>query len=313
MHAPVVESRDGLNLVCYLSLPPGSDPDGDGRPSEPLPMVLYVHGGPWARDQWGLNPYHQWLANRGYAVLSVNYRGSTGFGKEFINAANGEWAGKMHDDLLDAVGWAIDEKIAIADKVAIAGGSYGGYATLVGLTFTPDVFACGVDIVGPSSLVTLLENVPEYWVPFMPVFKSRLGDVETKAGRAELLKRSPLTRVDQIRRPLLIAQGANDPRVKQLESDQIVAAMTEHEIPVTYVLYPDEGHGFRRPENRKSFNAVAEAFLAEQLGGRFEPVGDDFRGATIQVPTGADEVPGLADALGELAEAKTEAAGQPAP
>jgi dipeptidyl aminopeptidase/acylaminoacyl peptidase len=297
MHTPVIKSRDGLDLVSYLTLPPGSDPDGDGVPNKPLPMVLYVHGGPWARDSWGLNPIHQWLANRGYAVLSVNYRGSTGFGKEFINAANGEWSGKMHDDLLDAVNWAVENKIADKDKVAIGGGSYGGYATLVGMTYTPDVFAAGVDIVGPSSLVTLLENVPPYWMPFMPVMKVRVGDVSTEEGKAELLKRSPLTLVDKIKKPLLIGQGANDPRVTQLEADQIVKAMQEHKIPVTYVLYPDEGHGFRRPENRNSFNAVTEAFLAEQLGGRFEPVGDDFKGATIEVPAGADDVPGLSEAL----------------
>ena len=297
MHDVVVKSRDGLELVCYLSLPPGSDPDGDGRPDKPVLMVLEVHGGPWARDDWGYNSQHQWLANRGYAVLSVNYRGSTGFGKEFINAANGEWSRKMHDDLIDAVQWAIDEKIAQRDRVAIMGGSYGVYATLVGLTYTPEVFACGVDIVGPSSLVTLLENVPEYWIPFMPVMKARVGDVDTEEGRAQLLERSPLKRVEKIQRPLLIGQGANDPRVTQLEADQIVKAMKEKNIPVTYVLYPDEGHGFARPENRMSFNAVAEAFLAEHLGGRFEPVGDDFKGAKIQVPTGKDEVPGLAEAL----------------
>jgi dipeptidyl aminopeptidase/acylaminoacyl peptidase len=296
----VIKSRDGLNLVSYLSLPPGSDPDGDGVPDKPLPMVLNVHGGPWARDSWGLNPYHQWLANRGYAVLSVNYRGSTGFGKNFVNAANGQWSGKMHDDLLDAVEWAVDQKIADQGKVAIMGGSYGGYATLVGMTYTPDVFAAGVDIVGPSSLVTLLQNVPPYWMPFMPVMKVRVGDVDTEAGRAELLKRSPLTLVDKIKKPLLIGQGANDPRVTQLEADQIVKAMQEHKIPVTYVLYPDEGHGFARPENRMSFNAVTEAFLAEQLGGRFEPVGDDFQGSKIEVPAGADDVPGLVDALSEL-------------
>lgn len=297
MHTPVVKSRDGLNLVSYLSLPPGSDPDGDGVPDKPVPMVLDVHGGPWARDSWGLNPYHQWLANRGYAVLSVNYRGSTGFGKDFINAANGEWSGKTHDDLIDAVNWAVDQKIADKNKVAIMGGSYGGYATLVGMTYTPEVFAAGVDIVGPSSLVTLLQNIPPYWAPFMPVMKVRVGDVDTEEGRAELLKRSPLTRVDKIKKPLLIGQGANDPRVTQLEADQIVKAMQEHKIPVTYVLYSDEGHGFARPENRNSFNAVTEAFLAEQLGGRYEPVGDDFKGSTIAVPAGADDVPGLKDAL----------------
>lgn len=308
MHSPIIKSRDGLNLVSYLSLPPGSDPDNDGRPNKPVPMVLNVHGGPWARDNWGLNGYHQWLANRGYAVLSVNYRGSTGFGKDFINAANGEWSGKMHDDLLDAVQWAIDEKIAERDKVAIMGGSYGGYATLVGMTFTPDVFACGVDIVGPSSLVTLLNNVPPYWMPFMPVMKIRVGDKDTDEGKLALEKRSPLTYVDKIKKPLLIAQGANDPRVKRQEADQIVAAMKEKKIPVTYVLYPDEGHGFHRPENSKSNNAVTEAFLAEQLGGRFEPVGKDFDGATIEVPEGADQVPGLVDALSKMPkrEAKAE-------
>ena len=302
MHTPVITSRDGLPLVSYLTLPPGADPDGDGRPDRPLPMVLDVHGGPWARDGWGYNASAQWLANRGYAVLNVNYRGSTGFGKNFQNAANGEWSKKMHDDLLDAVRWAVDEGIAVEDKVCIMGGSYGGYATLVGLTFTPEVFACGVDIVGPSSLVTLLQNAPPYWQPIMPLMKVRVGDWETDQGRAELLKLSPLTHVDKIERPLLIGQGANDPRVTQLEADQIVEAMTAKGIPVTYVLYPDEGHGFARPENRTSFNAVTEAFLAEQLGGRYEPIGDDFQGASLLVPTGADGVPGLAEALPEQRE-----------
>ncbi|WP_425397811.1 prolyl oligopeptidase family serine peptidase [Aeoliella sp.] len=299
MHAPVIKSRDGLDLVSYLTLPPGSDPDGDGVPNQPVPMILDVHGGPWARDDWGYNPYHQWLANRGYAVLNVNYRGSTGFGKDFINAANAQWSRKMHDDLLDAVKWAVDNKIAIEDKICIMGGSYGGYATLVGLTYTPDTFACGVDIVGPSSLVTLLENVPDYWIPFMPVMKIRVGDVSTEEGRADLLAMSPLTHVDRIERPLLIGQGANDPRVTQLEADQIVEAMTEKNIPVTYVLYPDEGHGFARPQNRTSFNAVTEAFLAKQLGGRFQKIGDDFEGSSIHVPTGAADVPGLKDSLTE--------------
>ncbi|MEM6330352.1 MAG: alpha/beta fold hydrolase [Planctomycetota bacterium] len=297
MHTPVIKSRDGLSLVSYLSLPPGSDPDGDGVPAEPVPMVLDVHGGPGARDGWGLNGTHQWLANRGYAVLSVNYRGSTGFGKEFLNAANGEWSGKMHDDLLDAVEWAVQRGVAQGDKVCIMGGSYGGYATLVGMTYTPDVFACGVDIVGPSSLVTLLQNIPPYWAPFMPVMKLRVGDVSTEQGREALRAMSPLTFVDKIERPLLIGQGANDPRVTQLEADQIVQAMQQKGIPVTYVLYPDEGHGFRRPENNTSFNAVTEAFLAEHLGGRYEPIGDDFEGASLHVPAGATGVPGLAEAL----------------
>jgi dipeptidyl aminopeptidase/acylaminoacyl peptidase len=280
-------------------LPIDSDPEGTGRPNAALPMVLLVHGGPWARDSWGYDPQHQLLANRGYAVLSVNYRGSTGFGKNFINAANKQWASKMHDDLIDAVNWAVEKKIAQKDKIAIMGGSYGGYATLVGVTFTPEVFACGVDIVGPSSLVTLLENPPPYWMPFMPVMKLRVGDWTTEAGRKFLESRSPLFFADRIQRPLLIAQGKHDPRVKQAEADQIVAAMTEHKIPVTYMLFQEEGHGFARPENRFAFYAVTEAFLAAHLGGRYEPIGDAFAGAVFTVPSGADQAPGLAESLGK--------------
>ncbi len=297
MHPVVIRSRDGLNLVSYLTLPREADPDDRGRPREPVPLVLAVHGGPWARDSWGLDPAHQWLANRGYAVLSVNFRGSTGFGKRFVNAGNREWAAKMHDDLLDAVDWALREGIALRDRVCILGGSYGGYAALVGLTFTPTAFACGVDVVGPSNLITLLNTVPPYWEPGIAQFTNRVGDHRTEEGRKFLESRSPLTFADRIQRPLLIGQGANDPRVKQSESDQIVAAMQKKGIPVTYVLYPDEGHGFVRPENRLSFNAVMEAFLSRHLGGRFEPVGDAFRGSTLTVPTGADGVPGLAAAL----------------
>ncbi len=297
MHSLTIKSRDEWNLVSYLTLPPDSAPDGDARPNNPVPLVLLVHGGPWGRDIWGYDPHHQWLSNRGYAVLSVNFRGSTGFGKEFTNAGNGEWAGKMHDDLIDAVNWAIREKITQRDQMAIMGGSYGGYATLVGLTFTPETFACGVDIVGPSNLVTLLQNVPPYWVPILPMMKDRVGDWTTEEGQKSLLAKSPLARVDQIQRPLLIGQGANDPRVKQVESDQIVEAMKQKNIPVTYVLYPDEGHGFARPENRLSFYAVAEAFLSEHLGGQFEPVGEDFQGSKIRVTEGADQVPGLQAAL----------------
>ncbi len=298
MHPTVIESRDGLNLVSYLTLPVWTDTDGDARPEEALPMVLLVHGGPWARDQWGYNSYHQWLSNRGYAVLSVNYRGSTGFGKDFINAGNFEWAGKMHDDLIDAVNWAEAEGIADPDRVAIMGGSYGGYATLVGLTFTPDTFACGVDIVGPSSLVTLLNSIPPYWKPAMELFNQRVGNLSTEEGRELLESRSPLNFIEKIKKPLLIAQGANDPRVKQSEADQIVEAMTQKEIPVTYILFPDEGHGFARPENSMAFNAATEAFLAEHIGGRYEPIDDDIDGSTMQVPTGAEGVPGLKDAMG---------------
>ena len=247
VHPAVVPSRDGLDLVCYYSLPRSADPGQAGVPAGPLPLALLVHGGPWARDSWGYNPVYQLLANRGYAVLSVNFRGSTGFGKNFVNAANHEWGGKMHDDLIDAVNWAIGQGIADPDRVAILGGSYGGYATLVGMTATPEVFACGVDIVGPSSLVTLMETIPPYWQPTIDLFTSRVGDYRTEEGQAFLLERSPLTHVDSIRKPLLIGQGANDPRVKQSESDQIVDAMQQKGIPVTYVLFPDEGHGVRAP------------------------------------------------------------------
>ncbi|GMU38302.1 MAG: S9 family peptidase [Phycisphaerae bacterium] len=297
MHPTVIKSRDGLDLVSYLTLPEWTDSDGDARPDKPLPLVLFVHGGPWARDQWGLNPYHQWLSNRGYAVLSVNYRGSTGFGKNFINAANMQWSRKMHDDLIDAVNWTIEQKVADKNKVAIMGGSYGGYATLVGLTFTPDTFACGVDIVGPSSLQTLLESIPPYWAPMVDMFTTRVGDHRTEEGRKLLADCSPLTHVDKISRPLLIGQGANDPRVKQAESDQIVAAMKKKNIPVTYCLFPDEGHGFARPVNRMAFNAVTEAFLSEHIGGRFEPISENINDSTLQVPEGADGVKGLRTVL----------------
>jgi dipeptidyl aminopeptidase/acylaminoacyl peptidase len=297
-----IKARDGLEMVSYLSLPFEVDPSQEGRANHPAPMVLLVHGGPWARDTWGFNPSVQWLANRGYAVLLVNYRGSTGFGKHLLNSGNMEWAAKMHDDLVDSVKWAVDEKIADPKRVAIMGGSYGGYATLVGLTFTPDLFACGVDIVGPSNLNTLLNSIPKYWEPEIELMTRRVGDHRTAEGQKFLESRSPLNFVDKITKPLLIGQGANDPRVKKAEADQIVKAMTERSIPVTYVLYPDEGHGFARPPNRISFNAVTEAFLAKYLGGRAEPIGDALVGSTIQVPAGADGVPGLSDALGSIGQ-----------
>jgi dipeptidyl aminopeptidase/acylaminoacyl peptidase len=294
----VIKTRDGLDQVCYYTLPLPSDENGDGLPDKPLPMVLYVHGGPWARDYWGLDSMHQWLANRGYAVLSVNFRGSTGLGKNFINAGNLEWGKKMHDDLIDAVNWSVQQKIADPKKIAIMGGSYGGYAALAGLTFTPKTFACAVDIVGPSNLITLLETIPPYWKPEIEQFTKRVGDFRTESGKKLLVERSPLNSVTRIERPLLIGQGANDPRVKQNESDQIVKAMQAKGLPVTYVLYGDEGHGFARPENRLSFYAIAEAFLAEHLGGRFQPIGKDFVGSNFTVPAGAGEVPGLEQALG---------------
>ena len=259
------EARDGLTIHGYLTTPVGVEPKN-------LPTVLLVHGGPWARDTWGYSPIVQWLANRGYGVLQVNFRGSTGYGKAFINAGNRQWAATMHDDLIDAVNWLIKQGIADPEKVAIMGGSYGGYATLVGLTFTPEVFAAGVDIVGPSNLVTLMKSIPPYWAPLLANMYHRVGNLETEE---EFLKeRSPLFFVDRIQKPLLIGQGANDPRVKEAESEQIVAAMKQAGKPVEYVLYTDEGHGFARPENRLHFFAIAEEFLAKYLGGRSEPVGD---------------------------------------
>lgn len=297
MHALEIAARDGLVLTAYLTLPPGSDADGDGRPKVPVPMVLLVHGGPWARDSFAFNPYHQWLANRGYAVLSVNFRGSTGFGKRFISAADLQWGAAMHDDLIDTVDWAVGQGIAQKDRIAIMGGSYGGYATLAGLAFTPDVFACGVDIVGPSNLETLLQTIPPYWEAAREQFHQRMGNPNTPEGLALIKARSPLHQADRIVKPLLIGQGANDPRVNQAESDQIVAAMKAKGIPVTYVLFPDEGHGFARPENNIAFNAIAENFLETWLGGRAEPIGATLGASSATVPEGAAFTAGLEAAL----------------
>lgn len=254
--------RDGLTIHGYLTLPVGVEPKN-------LPMVLNVHGGPWGRDVWGLHNEAQWLASRGYAVLQVNFRGSTGYGKNFVNAGDREWAGKMHDDLVDGVKWAIQQGYADPKKTCIMGGSYGGYATLVGVAFTPDVFACGVDIVGPSNIITLINSIPPYWIPIKSLFDKRVGKLETDE---EFLKsRSPLFKADAIKVPLLVAQGANDPRVKQAESEQIVEAVRQKGKEVEYLLFPDEGHGFARPENRVAFYAATEQFLARVLGGRAEP------------------------------------------
>lgn len=281
MHPVIIKSRDGLDLVSYLTLPAAASEADSITPKAPVPLVLLVHGGPWARDDWGLNMQHQWLASRGYAVLSVNFRGSTGFGKHFANAANMQWGKKMHDDLIDAVNWAIEKKIALADKIAIMGGSYGGYATLVGMTMTPDVFACGIDLVGPSSLMTLIKSVPPYWQPILNDFKKRIGPWDTKEEIEALNQISPLYFVDNIKKPLFIGQGAHDPRVKQAEADQIVDAMRKKKIPVVYALYEDEGHGFAKPTNRLSYYALVETFLADVLGGKKEPIGDDLKGANF--------------------------------
>lgn len=279
----VIKARDGLELPSYLTLPTYVD-QGDGKASHPVPLVLMVHGGPWGfRDSFGYDSVCRWLANRGYAVLQVNYRGSGGFGKNFINKSIGEFARKMHTDLLDGVEWAIHKGITTRDKVCIMGTSYGGYAVLVGMTMTPDVFSCGVDIVGISNWITDLAAFPPYWKAFYKESIARMNaDPKTTEGRRTLKKISPLFYADKIKKPLLIGHGANDPRVKKAESDQMVKEMIHHKIPVVYAVYPDEGHGFERSKNKMSFWTLTEHFLAKILGGRSEPMtSDDFNGSSL--------------------------------
>ena len=255
------QARDGLAINGYLTFPPGVD-------RFDLPTVLLVHGGPWARDAWGFDPQAQWLANRGYLCIQVNFRGSTGYGKAFLNAGDREWGGKMQDDVSDAVAHAISRGWSDPARIAIVGGSYGGYAALAGAAFTPDLYCCAVDIVGPSNLITLIETIPPYWAPLLAQFHNRVGDPAT--DKDFLWSRSPLACAEQIRIPLLIAQGANDPRVKQAESEQIVAALEKAGIEHDYMLFPDEGHGFAKPANRLLFFAAADKFLGRYLGGRSE-------------------------------------------
>jgi dipeptidyl aminopeptidase/acylaminoacyl peptidase len=260
------QGRDGMTLHGYLTVPRGVE-------AKKLPVVMYIHGGPWARDYWGYDPYAQFLANRGYAVMQVNYRGSTGYGKAYTNAGNKEWGiGAMQHDITDAVTWLIDQGLADPARVGIFGGSYGGYATLAGVTFTPDVYACGIPYVGPSNLLTLINSFPEYWKPFLEgSWYKRVGNPAIEADRVDLMARSPLFHCDQIQAPLLVVHGANDPRVTQHESDQIVAALRDKGKAVEYLVAPDEGHGFRAPNNRMAMAVAMERFLAKQLGGRVQP------------------------------------------
>ena len=260
------EARDGMTIHGYITYPP----DGGRRN---LPMVLNVHGGPWARDFWGYNPEAQWLANRGYVCLQVNFRGSTGYGKEFLNAGDKEWGRNMQYDLVDAVNWAIDQGIADPERVCIYGASYGGYAALAGATFTPDLFCCAVPMMGPSNLITFLETIPPYWSTMVEMMYKRVGDPRTEEEM--LIERSPLFKVDEVKIPMLIAQGANDPRVVQAESDQFVEAMRANGLDIEYIVFEDEGHGFAKPENRMEFYGTAELFLAEHLGGRAEEQADE--------------------------------------
>lgn len=268
----IIKTRDGLDMMSYLTIPVEKMLQNKKLPAEPLPLIIHVHGGPHSRDSWGFNTTHQWLANRGYAVLSVNYRGSTGFGKKFLNAGNREWGKKMHYDIIDAARWSINNKIADPKKICIMGGSYGGYETLIGLTMNPDLFACGVDLVGISDLVSFLQSTPEYWKPVAGRLKMRIGDISTEEGRNQLRLVSPLTFADNISKPLFIAQGMNDPRVKKAQSDMIVESLERKNIPVIYALYKNEGHGLSKAENRLSFFAITELFLAKTLGGRAEPL-----------------------------------------
>ena len=281
MEPVVIKSRDGLDLVCYLTR-------ANGNHGQPTPLVAYIHGGPWYRDSYGFNSMVQWLSNRGYAVLQINYRGSTGFGKKFLNSINKNFEG-VRNDIIDAINWAIDQKIADKNKIAIMGGSFGGYSTLAGLAYTPDFFCCGIDVVGPSNFITLLSSVPEYWKPQMVTWYKTVGNPEIEADIPYLKKISPLFYKDKIKKPLFVFQGANDPRVNKAESDQIVEALKKKKSPVVYVLYPDEGHGFHREENIKSYIALSEKFFAKFLGGWYEPIHeDDMKGSSGKILEGKD-------------------------
>ena len=276
-------ARDGLEIQAYLSTPKGA-------PREDLALVALIHGGPWARDSWGYSSFVQFLTNRGYAVLQPNFRGSTGFGKEFLNAGNNEWGEAMQDDISDGIAHLAEQGVIDPERVCIMGGSYGGYATLAGMTFTPELYNCGVDIVGPSNLITLLNSIPPYWGPIRKLFTLRMGDPETEEGLEQMKRQSPLFHVDNIQAPLLVIQGANDPRVKKAESDQIVVAMREKDLPVEYIVAPDEGHGFSGRENRIAMFARIEDFLAHHNGGRYqqemaEPISERLAAITVDVAT----------------------------
>ena len=292
LHPFETRSSDGLPLVSYYMLPPWTDPDGDGRPAEPLPAVVIVHGGPSdERAQWAFAPFVHWLANRGYAVLYLNYRGSAGFGKKYMNAQNLQWGGRMNTDLVEQVEWAAKRGILRRDKVAILGGSYGGYAALAGMTLTPGAFACGVSLVGPSNIEKFM---PHWKVERMAPI---VGDPRTEEGRAHLRARSPVNFASRARGPVLVGQGANDSRVPKEQSDVVVEAMRRAGVPVVYAVYPDEGHGLLRAENSRSFWAITEQFLARAIGGRAAPLGDALEGSSVTIEAGADWVPGLAEAL----------------
>ncbi|MDX2277285.1 MAG: prolyl oligopeptidase family serine peptidase [Hyphomonadaceae bacterium] len=288
-----IEARDGLTLVSYLTLPAGSDANGDARPETPQPLIIAPRSDAWGRDSYGFNSLHQWLANRGYAVLSVNFRGSSGFGKAFQNAGFHEWGGRMQEDLLDAVQWAIDNQIARADHVAIVGAGYGGYAALSGLAFTPETYRCGVALSPPASLASMIEATPAYAPSLRDGLYLRVGDLRSPDGRVLLRDRSPINRVREMRSPLLLATGGRTPATLRSDADQIARGLTSRRVPVIYLNYPNEGAQLLRVQSRLSFYAVAEQFLSECLGGRAEPVGAAFEGVSLQALEGAARVPGL--------------------
>jgi dipeptidyl aminopeptidase/acylaminoacyl peptidase len=297
MHTALIKARDGLDLVAYYSLPPKADRNVDGKPERKSPLVLVVHGGPWARDQYGFDEWHQWLANRGYAVLSVNFRGSTGFGKGFINAANRQWGEAMLRDLGDAAQWAVDAGIADPKNIAIIGGHYGGYAALAGLAYAPKQYACAISVGGPSNLITLMRGLPPYWTTMRDILLQRVGDPGTEAGLELLRAQSPGLHASAITHPLLIVQGANDPEVSEDDTLSLVHTLKKGGVPVTYVLYPDEGGTLTRPANQLAFYAMAESFLGKCLGGTVEPIGGALKGSSAQVVDGADQIPGLVKAM----------------
>jgi dipeptidyl aminopeptidase/acylaminoacyl peptidase len=283
MKAVHYPSSDGLEIPAFLTLPLGVEPKG-------LPLLVFPHGGPWSRDAWGYDALAQFFANRGYAVLQPNFRGSTGYGKKFLNAGNNEWGQKMQDDLTWGVKHMVANGTADPKRVAIMGGSYGGYATLAGVAFTPDVYAAAVSIVGPSNLITLLDSIPPYWESIRTVFHYRMGDPRTPEGRKQLERQSPLNSAEKIKTPLLVVQGANDPRVKKAESDQIVVALRDRKFPVEYLVAPDEGHGFAHPINNLALFATAEKFLAKHVGGRVQEdvkteVAEKLKAITVDVAT----------------------------
>ncbi len=293
MKPVVIKSRDGLDLVSYLTLPHAEDARAEDRPKDPLPMVLLVHDGPWSRAWLEYSPEHQWLATRGYAVLSVNARGSTGFGTKFANAGNLEWGGKMHEDVLDAVAWAVEQRIADPEKVAIMGEGYGGYETLIGMSMNPDTFACGVDVGGPTNLATFGQTAAADSLPPIEELARRMGDWRTDDGKKLLSDRSPVMHAGGIKKPLLIAQGKDDPRVREAETGELVAALKARTVPVTYAVYADEGRAIARQPNRMSLRAVTEVFLSQCLGGRYQPLGEDLAGSSLTVPAGAEYIRGL--------------------